>query len=69
MAMPTREKMKERVEYMPASSGVTADDVDLLPWNARGTFVSVAAMMRMNRTAFSVGKKTASSIESETDSD
>lgn len=62
MAMPTREKMKERVEFMPASSGVTPDDVDLLPWNARGTFVSVAAMMRINRTASSSGsaKKSAS---------
>lgn len=55
MAMPSREKMKERVEFMPASSGVTPDDVDLLPWNARGTFVSVAAMMRINRTASSSG--------------
>lgn len=52
MAMPNREKMKERVQFMPASAGVTPDDVDLLPWNARGTFVSVAAMMRMNRTGF-----------------
>ena len=71
MAMPTREKMKERVEYMPASSGVTPDDVDLLPWNARGTFVSVAAMMRMNRTATSFVKKSSTSAvsESETDSD
>jgi hypothetical protein len=71
MAMPTREKMKERVEYMPASSGVTPDDVDLLPWNARGTFVSVAAMMRMNRTATSFARKTTTSSisESETDSD
>ena len=71
MAMPTREKMKERVEYMPASSGVTPDDVDLLPWNARGTFVSVAAMMRMNRTATSFARKAATSSisESETDSD
>ncbi len=56
MAMPTRDKMKERVEFMPASAGVTPDDVDLLPWNARGTFVSVAAMMRMNRTSFQPGK-------------
>jgi hypothetical protein len=72
MAMPTREKMKERVEYMPASSGVTPDDVDLLPWNARGTFVSVAAMMRMNRTAssFTSTKTTSSKIAgSDTDSD
>jgi hypothetical protein len=71
MAMPTREKMKERVEYMPASSGVTPDDVDLLPWNARGSFVSVAAMMRMNRTASNLNKKSATSsiAESETDSD
>lgn len=71
MAMPTREKMKERVEYMPASSGVTPDDVDLLPWNARGTFVSVAAMMRMNRTASSFARKSTTSAisESETDSD
>jgi hypothetical protein len=52
MAMPNRDKMKERVQFMPASAGVTPDDVDLLPWNARGTFVSVAAMMRMNRTGF-----------------
>jgi hypothetical protein len=73
MAMPTREKMKERVEYMPASSGVTPDDVDLLPWNARGTFVSVAAMMRMNRTSASVftskTKATKTIAESESDSD
>lgn len=60
MAMPTRDKMKERVEFMPASSGVTPDDVDLLPWNARGSFVSVAAMMRMNRTASNSGDSTAS---------
>jgi hypothetical protein len=52
MAMPNRDKMKERVQFMPASAGVTPDDVDLLPWNARGTFVSVASMMRMNRTGF-----------------
>jgi hypothetical protein len=70
MAMPTREKMKERVEFMPASSGVTPDDVDLLPWNARGTFVSVAAMMRMNRTASSFKKPMTNTVaESETDSD
>jgi hypothetical protein len=73
MAMPTREKMKERVEYMPASSGVTPDDVDLLPWNARGTFVSVAAMMRMNRTSASVftskAKSTNTIAESDSDSD
>jgi hypothetical protein len=73
MAMPTREKMKERVEYMPASSGVTPDDVDLLPWNARGTFVSVAAMMRMNRTSASVltskTKPTNTIAESDSDSD
>ena len=68
MAMPTREKMKERVEFMPASSGVTPDDVDLLPWNARGTFVSVAAMMKMNRTAASSGRKKKSD-DSDSDSD
>ena len=68
MAMPTRDKMKERVEFMPASSGVTPDDVDLLPWNARGTFVSVAAMMRMNRTASqSGGKKKADDSDSDSD--
>jgi hypothetical protein len=72
MAMPTREKMKQRVEYMPASSGVTPDDVDLLPWNARGTFVSVAAMMRMNRTCASSTKtveETKKSAGSDSDSD
>jgi hypothetical protein len=72
MAMPTREKMKERVEFMPASSGVTPDDVDLLPWNARGTFVSVAAMMRMNRTAANSGSAAISSgsgAGSDSDSD
>lgn len=73
MAMPTREKMKERVEFMPASSGVTPDDVDLLPWNARGTFVSVAAMMRMNRTCASssnpVGAKKESAGSDSDDSD
>lgn len=69
MAMPTREKMKQRVEFMPASSGVTPDDVDLLPWNARGTFVSVAAMMRMNRTASNSGNKAKNSDDSDSDSD
>jgi len=72
MAMPTRDKMKQRVEFMPASSGVTPDDVDLLPWNARGSFVSVAAMMRMNRTASSGGKAAAAKkagSDSDSDSD
>ena len=69
MAMPTRDKMKQRVEYMPASSGVTPDDVDLLPWNARGSFVSVAAMMRMNRTASQSGATGAKSSASVSDSD
>lgn len=72
MGMPSRDKMKERVEFMPASSGVTPDDVDLLPWNARGSFVSVAAMMRMNRTASTTGSSTAaasSGKEADSDSD
>jgi hypothetical protein len=69
MAMPSRDKMKQRVEFMPASSGVTPDDVDLLPWNARGTFVSVAAMMRMNRTASQSGNKGATSAKSTSESD
>ena len=74
MAMPSRDKMKQRVEFMPASSGVTPDDVDLLPWNARGSFVSVAAMMRMNRTASQSGSSkgaagTKSSADSDSDSD
>jgi hypothetical protein len=69
MAMPTREKMKERVEFMPASSGVTPDDVDLLPWNARGTFVSVAAMMRINRTSASTGGIAKKTSASDSDSD
>jgi hypothetical protein len=70
MAMPTREKMKERVQFMPASSGVTPDDVDLLPWNARGSFVSVAAMMKMNRTCSTFSsdlKKTKSGDDSDSD--
>jgi hypothetical protein len=67
MAMPTREKMKERVQFTP-SSNVAPEDVDLLPWNARGTFVSVAAMMRLQRTA-STSKKAASAAGSSSKDD
>lgn len=58
MAMPSREKMKERIALMSSTTGVTEEDVDLLPWNARGTFVSVATMMKIQRTSASaVGRK------------
>lgn len=58
MAMPSREKMKERIAVMSSTTGVSAEDVDLLPWNARGTFVSVATMMKIQRTSSSaVGRK------------
>lgn len=58
MAMPSREKMKERIALMSSTTGVSEEDVDLLPWNARGTFVSVATMMKIQRTSSSaVGRK------------
>lgn len=53
MAMPSREKMKERIGLMSCTTGVEKDDIDLLPWNARGTFVSVATMMKIQRTSTS----------------
>lgn len=43
-AMPKRDDFKERVRAMPLSSGITEEDVDLLPWNSRGTMVNVAKM-------------------------
>jgi uncharacterized phage infection (PIP) family protein YhgE len=58
MAMPNREKMKERIVLMSSTTGVAVEDVDLLPWNAKGTFVSVATMMKILRTSSSgVGRK------------
>jgi hypothetical protein len=44
MGLPNRKDMKRRVSEMPESCGITADDVDLLPWVAGGMSLSVKKM-------------------------
>jgi hypothetical protein len=53
MAMPSREDMKTRLKDMPSSTtGVTPDDVDLLPWNDKGSIVNVGKMQRFINAGF-----------------
>jgi hypothetical protein len=42
--MPNKKNYKERIQAMPLSSGITEEDIDLLPWNARNDMVNVAKM-------------------------
>ena len=47
--MPHKNRMKERVKAEP-TLGLTADDVDLLPWMAGGYIVDSAAMAQLQRS-------------------
>jgi len=39
--MPEREKMKKKIRNLPAGSGLTQSDVDLLPWSECGTRIDI----------------------------
>lgn len=73
MAMPTREAMKEKVDTMPTSSGLTKECVDLLPWNASGKMVNVAKMQKFINAGFkkkfTSRRKTKAAVDSDSDSD
>jgi len=45
--MPPRDNFKERVIRMGYSSGVTEEDVDLLPWNNSGKRVDLKMMLKL----------------------
>jgi len=73
MGMPTKEAMKERLEMMPSSSGITTEDVDLMPWNASEKMVNVGKMQRfLNagfKNKFKHRKKKAVVVDDDSDSD
>lgn len=71
MGQPARDAMKERVETMPVSSGISVDDVDLLPWNASGKHVNIAKMQRYINESFkkTFTSRTAKPAGGDSDSD
>ena len=72
MAMPKRDEMKERVTTMHRTSGVTEEDIDLMPWNAKGTMVNVGKMQRFINAGFKkkfTRKNSKASADSDSDSD
>ena len=72
MAMPSRAEMKERVSTMKRSSGVAEEDIDLMPWNAKGTMVNVGKMQRFINAGFKkkfTRKNSRASADSDSDSD
>jgi hypothetical protein len=46
LGLPSRENFKKKIKLI-ASIDITADDVDLLPWNGSGTMVNVAKLNTM----------------------
>ena len=72
MAMPTKEAMKEKVELMPTSAGLTVDDVDLLPWSMGGKMVNVAKMQKFINEGFKkkfTSRRKKKAADSDSDSD
>jgi hypothetical protein len=46
LGLPTRDNFKKKIKLI-ASIDITADDIDLLPWNGSGSMVNVAKLNTM----------------------
>lgn len=50
LSMPSKEEMKEKILSLPPSSGVSAEDIELLPWNPTGRVVNPRKMQMLSLT-------------------
>jgi hypothetical protein len=50
LSMPSKEEMKEKMLSIPPSSGVTAEDIELLPWNITERVVNPRKMQMLSVT-------------------
>jgi hypothetical protein len=48
LSMPSKEEMKEKILSIPPSSGVTVEDIELLPWNTTERVVNPRKMQSLS---------------------
>lgn len=56
LSMPSKEELKEKIFSLPPSTGVSPEDVELLPWNPAGRVVNPLKMQTLS-TACRKSKK------------